>query len=131
MNVIPPPEPVHVDAETITFNRADWSAYLDRVEDAEDRASLAAARAERAQLGDAEFMRRCYSAEEAGRMIDGVSAVAIWRARAGLSQKALAERAGISASYLAEIETGRKPGSVTALAALARVFGVPIELLID
>ncbi len=131
MYAIAPPAPIHADAETITFNRAAWDAYVGRVEDAADQASVAAVRADRARLGDAEFMRRCYTDEEAGRMIDGAPAVAIWRARLGLTQKVLAQRAGISASYLAEIETGRKPGSAAALAALARVFGLPMEMLVE
>jgi DNA-binding XRE family transcriptional regulator len=131
MNAVAPPAPIHADAETVTFSRAAWDAFLGRLEDDADLATIAALRAERERLGDAAFMRRCYTADEAERMINGISAIAIWRARLGLTQKALAEHAGISPSYLAEIETGRKPGSAAALAALARVFGVPMEMLVE
>jgi DNA-binding Xre family transcriptional regulator len=41
-----------------------------------------------------------------------------------------AAAAGVSAAYLAEIETGRKPGSAAALAKLAKALEVQIEELI-
>jgi transcriptional regulator with XRE-family HTH domain len=43
----------------------------------------------------------------------------------------LAEQAAMNPGYLSEIETGRKPGSVKALAKIARVLGVTIEDLAD
>lgn len=63
-------------------------------------------------------------------MLDGTSPITIWRQRRGMTQRALAGAAGISASYLAEIETGKKPGSVAALMAIAAVFGVPMEQIL-
>ena len=34
----------------------------------------------------------------------------VWHEECGLTQRALAEQARVSPSYLAEIETGKKPG---------------------
>ncbi|HEY7990286.1 MAG TPA: helix-turn-helix transcriptional regulator [Stellaceae bacterium] len=67
---------------------------------------------------------------ETKRMRTGVSPIRILRERRGLSQRAVADAAGISASYLTEIEIGAKPGSVAALRKVAEVLGVPIESLL-
>jgi len=60
----------------------------------------------------------------------GVSPVRVWREHRGLSLRALAEKAGISAALLSEIETGKKDGSVRTLAALARVLSVALDDLV-
>lgn len=41
--------------------------------------------------------------------------------------EALAEQSGIGQSYLSEIETSKKPGSVSVLKALAEALGMPID----
>jgi len=56
--------------------------------------------------------------------------VKILRKFHGLTQEELAERAGMSRSYLTEIETGSKEGSLKTMKALASVFGVELGLLI-
>jgi transcriptional regulator with XRE-family HTH domain len=63
-------------------------------------------------------------------MAKGESPVTVWRAHRGLKQNALAEAAGISKTYLSEIEAGKKPGSVSAMAAIARALRVGIEDLV-
>lgn len=50
-----------------------------------------------------------------------------WR---GITQKDLAGASGLSRPYIAEIEAGHKPGSLTAMRALAAALNVPIEMLI-
>ncbi|MGH6718427.1 MAG: helix-turn-helix domain-containing protein, partial [Alphaproteobacteria bacterium] len=60
----------------------------------------------------------------------GASAVRPWRIRRGLTARALAARAGVDPGYLCQIETGRKPGSVKALGALARALGVRLDDLV-
>lgn len=64
------------------------------------------------------------------RMINGESAVRIWRKHRGLSAVALARKAGLPASYLSEIERGHKPGSVKALRALARILDLDLDDLV-
>ena len=57
-------------------------------------------------------------------------AVKVIRTGLGLDRKDLAREAGLSYSYLAEIENGRKPASASAQQALARALGLsPSELL--
>ena len=67
------PQPLSRTADTITFSRADWEAHLDRLEDAIDRASIAA---ERQRLGGAEYRRLCTTLDEADRITSGTSALA-------------------------------------------------------
>ena len=43
----------------------------------------------------------------------------------------LAKAAGISGSYLLEIEKGAKPGSISAYAKVARALDLPIDALVD
>ena len=127
-----PPTPLRFDDETVTFSRAAFDAFLRQVEDLEDLAAVDRAEAERARLGDKEYRRLCYTMDEVHRVVhDGVSDVTIWRERAGLTQRALAEAAGVSPSYLAEIEGGKKPGSAAALCRIAKVLKVPMEHLVS
>ena len=66
----------------------------------------------------------------ADRIIAGESPVAVWRRHRGLTQAALAKAAHLSQSYLAEIESGRKDGSVEALRAIARALNVDVADLV-
>jgi DNA-binding XRE family transcriptional regulator len=57
------------------------------------------------------------------------SPVKILRAFRGLTQVELAREACISRPYLAEIETGKKDGSLRAMKAIAAVLGVSVGAL--
>ena len=48
-----------------------------------------------------------------------------------MTQRGLARAAGVSSSSLAEIESGKKPGSAAALRAIAQALGVPMEHLLS
>jgi len=106
-------------SEMVTLARRDYEALLERLQDLED---IAAAR----------------QAEQDPRLphtvaIDvmrGESPLRAWRRHRGLSLRALAAAAGVSPSYLSEIERGAKPGSVEALRRLAGQLGITIEALL-
>ncbi|WP_084732865.1 helix-turn-helix domain-containing protein [Roseovarius marisflavi] len=49
------------------------------------------------------------------------------RKRAGLTLTQMAERTGLSGAYLSEIETGKKPGSVSALNKIADASGIKLN----
>lgn len=51
------------------------------------------------------------------------------RARRGLTQEALAEAAGRSRGFVAELESGRRGASFEAVAAVAEALDVPMEEL--
>ena len=60
-------------------------------------------------------------------LVAGENPVRVWRRHRGLSAKALAEQAGISAAYLSEIEAGKKEGSLASLKAIAGALGVDLD----
>ena len=117
--------------DTVTVSRVDWLKLIEELEDAEDRAAVRERRT-REELVGKEAARRDYlTGAEARRLIDGESPVKVWRGKRGLSQRELARAAKVSSSYLAEIETGRKPGSATALWQLASALQLPVEDLLS
>jgi DNA-binding XRE family transcriptional regulator len=113
--------------DTVTISREDWLKVLADLEDAEDAAAVAERRVRERLLGKASVRRDYLTAAEAVRLLDGENPVKVWRAKRGLSQRALAAQAKIGSSYLAEIESGRKPGSNDAVRRLAAALGASFE----
>jgi len=127
----PWPKPIGETSSTVTLRKRDWRALIARLEDLEDAAAIAERRAHEAKVGK-EVARRDYlTGDEVRRILDDESPVKIWREKRGLSQRELGEQAGVSSSYLAEIETGKKPGSAEALRKLSRVLAIPMENLVS
>lgn len=91
------------------------------LEDADDAALLDAARA-----ADDGFR---IPAAVANAMLDGEQPVKAWREHRGLTQEALAGKAGISKAYLCQIETRKRVGALKTLRALADVLAVSINEL--
>ncbi|VDY06930.1 Transcriptional regulator, XRE family [Thiomonas sp. Bio17B3] len=60
-------------------------------------------------------------------ILDGAHPVKAWREYRGLTQDALAEKAGISKAYLSQIETGKRIGVAKTLKALAAALGVTLN----
>jgi ribosome-binding protein aMBF1 (putative translation factor) len=118
MNAI---RPIAETKETVTLSRADYEAILEALEDAED---IAAARGAEAAVkaGESEYL----PIEMIERLANEPT-VKVWREHRGLSQRELAEKAGVSVSYLNEIEGGKKPGSVKTLKALAEAMGLALD----
>ena len=63
------------------------------------------------------------------RILDGESAVAVWREHRGLTLTALAKAAGLSTPYVSQIETGKRVGTVTALRAIAKALNIGLDEL--
>lgn len=125
------PKPIRESRQTVTLNRSDWDTLIERLEDAEDAAAVVARKAQEA-TGGVDATRRDYlTGDELRRLLDWESPVRVWREKRGWSQRALASMAGVSPSYLAEIETSHKPGSADALLALARALDIPMESLVS
>lgn len=53
------------------------------------------------------------------------------RAASGMTQAALAKKAGVSREYVARLETGRHDPSLSTLARLAKALGVPVARLVE
>ena len=60
-------------------------------------------------------------------IIDGENPVKVWREYRGLTQQELARAAGISASYLSQIEGGKREGSTAVLQAIARAMDLTLD----
>lgn len=123
MNALPI-RPIAETPDSVTLSRVDFEAIAELVADAHD---LADAEAVKARLAAHET--EVFPFEVAERMLDGDHPIKALREFRGETLRGLAETAGISASYLSEIETGKKPGSFEAMARIARALAVPLDLL--
>lgn len=106
----------------VVIPEADYRALVDAAEDAADREAVRRFRAGVA-TGDEELV----PAELANRILDGENRVRVWREYRGFSARDLAKRAGISPTYLSEIETGTKRGGVKVLKAVAEALGIGLD----
>ncbi len=61
------------------------------------------------------------------RLVDGEPPLKVFRQYRGLTQKALADAAKVSASYVSQIERGTRQPSQKALAAFAAALNLDIE----
>jgi DNA-binding Xre family transcriptional regulator len=114
-------------SEIVTLTRAEYETLIERLEDAEDLAAVAAAEAREAALGKEKARADYLPIELMHRLSAGEHPVRVWRAHRRLSREALATAAGIAPSYLSEIETRRKPGSFSALAKLATALHISLD----
>jgi DNA-binding XRE family transcriptional regulator len=63
-------------------------------------------------------------------ILDGESPIRVWREHRGMTQQQVAEKAGISKSYLSQLESGQRRGTTEVLSAVARVLDVSLEDLV-
>ena len=109
--------------------RPEWAVlpyniYVRLVEDAEmledvrdyDLAKEALAQGEELVPGEVAFA-----------ILDGANPVKVWREHRRLTQRQLAEAAGISAPYLSQIESGKREGTTEVLAAIAKALGLSLD----
>jgi ribosome-binding protein aMBF1 (putative translation factor) len=115
------PSPPSED-EMVTLRRADYEALLDRLEDAEDTAAVLRHRHKRNHLW--------LTSDEVDCLLKGVSPVKVWRKKRELSLESLAAMAGISKSFLSEIEHGKATASVDTLRKLAHELKVDLDSLV-
>lgn len=65
----------------------------------------------------------------ANAILDGEPPVKTWREHRGLTQEALAEKAGISKAYLCQIETRKRVGALKTLRAIADALAISMNEL--
>ena len=109
----------------VVLPEADYAALIERLEDAEDIAS-ATAILERIKQGEEELV----PAHVVERLLGGENPITVWREHRGMTISALAEKAGLSQSYLSQIESGKREGKVGVLASLARALSVDLDDLV-
>ncbi len=105
---------------TVSLTRTTYDALIARNEELEDR--LAAIEAD-------DGSRIPHAVALA--IMRGERPLAAFRRHRGLTLRGLAERTGIAASYLSEIERGRKPGSAAALARIAAALDTTVDALLS
>lgn len=103
--------------DLVVMTRADYEEVLEDLADAQElRSAVNGQKAE-------DFL----PVEHAARIFGGEHPARVWRQHRGLTMQAVAASAGVSAAYLSEIETGKKPGSVAMLRKIAAALDVRIE----
>jgi ribosome-binding protein aMBF1 (putative translation factor) len=122
--------PLAETKDTVTLSRADYRTLVDAADEAGDVAAVRAHRTHEERVGWEAARRDYLSADEARRLLAGQTAVRVWREKRKMQQQALAAAAGIAPSYLAEIESGRKSGTLRVLRALATALDVSVETLL-
>ncbi|MBO1023301.1 helix-turn-helix transcriptional regulator [Ochrobactrum sp. SD129] len=112
-------------SEMAVLPKAEYDSMLEALRDKQDvlRAEIFRLKVER---GDEELI----PAEFVNRMIDGENKIKVWRDFRGMSAKALADAAGISAAYLSQIEKGVREGSLDAMKKIAEALKVTIDELV-
>ncbi len=101
---------------------ADYRRLLELVADAQDVRDIESFHAA-LDVGQEELI----PAEVVDRILDGDSPLRVWREYRGLTQQALADAAGVGKSYVSQIESGRKVGTVETLSRLARALEVELD----
>jgi DNA-binding XRE family transcriptional regulator len=99
----------------------EYRKLLDAAEVSEDVAVYRAAKA----IPEEELV----PAEVVNRILDGESAVTVWREHREMTQAALAKAAGLSTAYVSQIEAGKRVGTVTALRGIAKALSVGLDEL--
>jgi DNA-binding Xre family transcriptional regulator len=110
----------------IVLPEADYLELVERLEDAEDIASANAILA-RIDRGEEELIPSAV----VERLLDGVNPVTVWREHRGMTISALSEKAGLSQSYLSQIEAGKREGRIGVLSKLARALSVDLDDLVQ
>jgi len=123
--------PITETPDSVTLRRADFDALIAMAEDAIDNAAIEAHERLEARIGIEAARADYLPGALVDRLLDGESPVRIWREHRGLTARKLAELSSVAGSYLSEIETGRKPGSASALHAIAQALHVPMDTLIS
>jgi hypothetical protein len=114
--------PLRETAETVTFRRGDFQMLLQKLEDARDLAALRRAERKR-KAGRTEYV----PSDVVKRLVAREHPVRVWREHRRMSLQGLARASGVKPGYLSEIETGKKPGSVRSLRAVAKTLKITLD----
>lgn len=105
-----------------------YEEYARMLEDLEMQEDLRDFRERTARVASGED--ETYPAEVALALARGHDAIRSLREYRGMTQPQLASKAGISAPYLSQLESGRRRGSAKVLAAIATALNVELEMLV-
>jgi mRNA interferase RelE/StbE len=108
--------------EMVTIPREEYDRLRAAAEDLADLQAYDSAKAA-LMSGEEELI----PAAMVNRLLNGESSLRVYRDLRGMTQVALAEASGVNRVTIAEIETGRKIGSVNTLRALSDALGVKLD----
>ena len=111
--------------ETITITRKEYDTLRCAAEELGDLRAYDKAMAALAS-GEDELIPAAF----AHRIIDGESPIRVYREFRSLTQEQLGKRADVNRVQIADIEAGRKSGSIDTLRKLANALGVTIDDLV-
>lgn len=100
----------------------DYLQLMERLEQADEVRAYDQAKAELV-AGEDETI----PAALVDRLGAGESPLRVWRDHRGLSQQALADLAGVSKSYVCQLEAGTRSGAIGTLRALAGALRVDVD----
>ena len=107
--------------KTVTISREEYDRLCSAAEDLEDIGILEHVRANPEEGVPHEFVVR---------LIDGDAPLRVFRDWRGLNQSELGRKSGVHRVQIADIEAGRKTGSVATLKKLADALGITIDDLV-
>lgn len=105
---------------------ADYQRLVAAAEDAVDARFL---RERQAKLDAGEDIDGL-PVELLGRILDGDHPVRVYRDHRGMTAAQLAEKVGLSRTYITQIETGKREGTVAVLKAIAMALDVDLDDLV-
>lgn len=128
-----------MNKDTVTLPRAEYEALLkqkevierlrDELEDIADAAFMQ--QLERDRKGGADTGERLPS-ELVDRLLDsGAHPLRVWREHRGLTMQELEKKSGVKQSYISEIETRKKAGSLATMKVLADALNLTVDDLIS
>ena len=100
----------------------EYSEYERLVAAAEDGADVAALEAL-----DADDTEEDLPDEMVTRLLAGDNPIRVWREHRGMTGRRLAEAVDIQQSYISQIETGRREGTIDVLRRIATALGVTLD----
>lgn len=103
----------------------EWRRLLERAEEAEDVRDADRAMHE-LENGDDELI----PGEIVHRLIEGEPPLRVWREHRGLTQAELAEKTGVTQGAVAQLESGKRRGSVELLRKMAATLQIDLDDLI-
>jgi len=109
----------------VTIPQDEYDRLREAAEELDDLRAYDRAKA-RIEAGADELVPAAY----ADRILDGENPLRVWRDLRGLTQQGLARASGVNRVQIADIEAGRKRGSVETVARLARTLNVDMEDLV-
>ena len=110
--------------DTVTISAKEYQLLLGLQQDMQDARQIAKAMAEIAEGADA------LTNEDLDAYLAAPTPLAFWRAKRGKTQAAVAMEAGISQPFLAQIEAGKRDGTIGVLAKIAAALDVRIDDLV-